>query len=157
MTRAFASSTTVAAEKSRMEIEMMLSRAGADQFGYMAGSNQAVIAFRIQRRSVRMNVPLPSSAELAYDGRKHRRNPKQLEAAVQQEIRRRWRALALVIKAKLTAVADGISTIEREFLPDIILADGRTLGDAMRPALEAARGGAPLMLPAALDRMEGAK
>lgn len=151
MSRSFASGTTVASEKSRMEIEIALKRAGADQFGYMADSSAAFLAFRIRNRAVRMTLPLPRNEELRLDGRKHVRSPRELQAAIEAETRRRWRCLGLVIKAKLTAVADGISTVEREFFPDVVLADGRTIGEAMRPAIEASKGGSPLLLPASLD------
>jgi hypothetical protein len=45
------------------------------------------------------------------------------------EERRRWRAMLLVIKAKLEIVATGSSSFEREFLADILLPDGSTVGD----------------------------
>ena len=41
--------------------------------------------------------------------------------------------LLLVIKAKLEAVASGISTIEKEFLADIVMPDGSTVNEWMRP------------------------
>lgn len=46
-----------------------------------------------------------------------------------------WRRLVLVVKAKLDLVADGGSTIEREFLADILLPDGRTVHQALGPQL----------------------
>ncbi len=44
---------------------------------------------------------------------------------------RRWRALVLVVKAKLEAVASGISTLESEFLANIVMGNGQTIGAAM--------------------------
>lgn len=69
--------------------------------------------------------------------------------AYEQEIRRRWRSLLLVVKAKLTAVADGISTVEREFLADLVIPTGQTLAEWLAPQLEAAyaHGGVPALLP----------
>jgi hypothetical protein len=45
-----------------------------------------------------------------------------------------------VTKAKLELVAEGLSSIEREFLADVLLPDGRRLGDAIAPELSAAYG-----------------
>jgi len=54
------------------------------------------------------------------------------------EVRRRWRSLALIVKAKLVAVDDGISTAEREFLADTMVGDF-TVYQRIRPELERAR------------------
>ena len=51
----------------------------------------------------------------------------------EQAVRQRWRALALVIKAKLEAVEAGISEFEDEFLAHVMLPGGQTVGEWMRP------------------------
>ena len=63
----------------------------------------------------------------------------------------RWRALLLVIKAKLEAVTAGISTIETEFLANIVLPDNTTAGEWMLPQIDRAyrSGEMPPLLPAA--------
>ena len=48
------------------------------------------------------------------------------------------RALLLVIKAKLEAVTAGISTIETEFLANIVLPDNTTAGEWMLPQIDRA-------------------
>ena len=54
--------------------------------------------------------------------------------AIQEaEWRRRWRSVVLVAKAKLELVASGGSTFEREFLADMLLANGETMAEAMLP------------------------
>ncbi len=53
-------------------------------------------------------------------------------------MRQRWRALALVIKAKLEAVASGIVTFDEEFYAHMILPDGRTVYQATVAAVEQA-------------------
>lgn len=64
-------------------------------------------------------------------------------------IKQRWRALALIIKAKLEAVESGISEFDDEFLANIMLPDGATVGEWFRPQLaEAYRiGSMPTGLP----------
>jgi hypothetical protein len=53
----------------------------------------------------------------------------------EQQQRQRWRALTLVIKAKLEAVESGIATIEEEFLPHIVVPGGGTFGEWAVPQL----------------------
>ena len=53
----------------------------------------------------------------------------------EQEVRRRWRALLLVIKAKLEAVESGISTMDSEFLAFVVLPSGMTFGEWAAPQL----------------------
>jgi hypothetical protein len=66
-----------------------------------------------------------------------------------QATRQRWRALALVIKAKLEVVESGISIFEDEFMANIVLPGGDTVGDFRRLQIaEAYRiGKAPDVLP----------
>ena len=78
------------------------------------------------------------------------RSPAQQEEAYEQAVRQRWRALALVVKAKLEAVEAGISIFEREFFSDIVLPDGRTVGEYVLPQVEESyrSGLMPPLLPA---------
>lgn len=64
-------------------------------------------------------------------------------------MRQRWRALALVIKAKLEAIESGITTVDAEFLAHLVLPDGRTYGEFALPQIdEVYRSGAmPPLLP----------
>ena len=57
--------------------------------------------------------------------------------------------LLLVIKAKLEAVTAGISTIETEFLANIVLPDNTTAGEWMLPQIDRAyrTGEMPLCCP----------
>ena len=65
---------------------------------------------------------------------------------------RRWRAMILVVKAKLESVETGISTFQEEFMAHIIMANGKTIGENILPRLlESSRDGkhpALLMLEA---------
>jgi hypothetical protein len=116
----------------------MMIRFGADQFvtGWER-DGRAMIGFRVHNRMVRIYLTMPTEDEplIALTPTGRRRTKTQIEDALAAESRRRWRSLVLVIKAKLTAVEDGISTIEREFLADVLLADGTTLGEWAAPQL----------------------
>jgi hypothetical protein len=149
MTR-YASSTDVSSDKSRNEIERILMRYGADQFMYGWQNESAVVAFRANDRRVRFILPLPSRVDREFTH--HSKGMRTADAAArayEQAVRQRWRALALVIKAKLEAVESGISEFEDEFLANIMLPTGETVGEWMRPQVaEAYRVGTmPPLLP----------
>lgn len=137
----YAEATTVSSEKSRAEIEATLQRYGADQFLYGWDQDKAVIQFRAHGRHVRFVLVLPDRADPTFTktpARKTTRTPEQAHAAWEQACRQRWRALALVTKAKLEAVESEITTFEDEFLAHIVLPDGQTAGDWLRPQMAAA-------------------
>lgn len=65
-----------------------------------------------------------------------------------QAMRERWRAVVLLVKAKLELVRIGISTVEKEFMADLILPNGETVNVALAKQLHAAlSGGSMPMLP----------
>lgn len=148
----FASKTEVPVAKSKMEIEMLLGKYGAS--GFMSGWNQesAMIAFEMRNRRIIFRVPLPdkTSKAIVLDGRGNRRTPEKINEAWEQAQRQRWRALLLVIKAKMEAVECGITEFEDEFLAHIALPDGQTAGQWMRPQIARAyeSGVMPPLLPA---------
>ena len=137
----FASDTSVNVERSQGEIERVLARYGATHFMRGWAGDQASIAFTIANRSIRFMLPLPSRDDEQFaatpTGRR-RRNPAASLQAWEQACRSRWRALLLVIRAKLEAVETGISTIEDEFLAWTIIPGGRgrTVGEQIRPLIE---------------------
>ncbi|WP_017941680.1 hypothetical protein [Thioalkalivibrio sp. ALE6] len=147
----YAENTSVASDKSRAEIEATLRRYGASGFMYGWQGNIAVVAFEMQSRRVRFELPMPDPTEdefaLTPTGRE--RSPDQVEKHWEQACRQRWRALALVIKAKLEAVESGITEFEDEFLAHIQLPDGQTAGAWMRPQIDRAyqTGQMPALLP----------
>lgn len=137
----YAAKTTVTPEKSRSEIERTLARYGAESFAYGWDANRAAINFRVHNRQVRFLPPLPlvDDPEFATYRRGSstiRRTPAATRVQWEQAIRRRWRALALCIKAKLEAVETGISSFEEEFLAYIVLPDGSTVGEWAAPQIE---------------------
>ncbi|MFH1553549.1 MAG: hypothetical protein ABII76_01605 [Pseudomonadota bacterium] len=132
MTR-YAANTDVPSDRSRSEIEKILTRYGATSFAYMNAPGRAVIAFEAQERRVVFTLPLPDKAarEFTHHSRGLRAPPAANEAW-EQACRQRWRALALVIKAKLEAIECGITSFENEFLAHIQLPDGQTVGEHLK-------------------------
>lgn len=134
----YARDTGVSTEKSRAEIERTLTRYGAAKFAYGWDRDAAMIGFEMGERQVRMRLPLPDrmSREFTHTpSRGTERHPDDAHRSWEQACRQRWRALALVIKAKLEAVESGISTIEEEFLAHIALPSGRTVIEEAAPMI----------------------
>lgn len=137
----YASDTTVSTERSRAEIESILRRYKADAFGYATNANGATVMFTLGGRHIKFVLPLPdpSLREFTHTPAKGLpRTSAEAEKAWEQACRQRWRALALVIKAKLEAVSAGITTIEDEFLAHTLLPDGSTMGQWAKPQIEEA-------------------
>lgn len=151
---AYASETKVPIEKSRAEIEATVRRYGAT--GFMSGwtEDQAMVMFAAHSRQVRFIVKMPRRDEKRFTTYKrgyseYQRTDTAARAEWDQACRQRWRALCLVIKAKLEAVESGISVFEDEFLANIVLPDGSLVGDAIRPSIALAyeTGSLPPLLP----------
>ena len=137
----YAATTSVSVEKSRAEIESILTRYGAGQFGYATDSDRglATIQFAANDRHVRFVLQLPARNDKQFartPKRGNYRTPEKRLEAWEQACRQRWRALALAIKAKLEAVECGIAEFEEEFLAHIVLPNGQTVGKFMQPQIE---------------------
>jgi hypothetical protein len=148
----FAEKTSVSSEQSRSEIERILTRYGATSFMYGWQGDSAVVAFEMQCRRICFRLPMPPKTSPEFTktpGGRRIRSTVEANKAWEQGCRQRWRALALVIKAKLEAVETGITVFEDEFLAHIVLPDGQTVGGFMQPQIEAAyqTGKMPALLP----------
>jgi hypothetical protein len=135
---AYAANTTVPVEKSRAEIERLLSKHKCTKF--MAGvdheRHQATVQFQAHARIVKFDIALPDPADPKYRRIKNsylQRTQAGIDKAVDQETRTRWRALLLVIKAKLEAIESGIATFEDEFLAHVLLPNQQTVAEWVGP------------------------
>jgi hypothetical protein len=146
----YAADTSVTPDRSRAEIERTLERYGATGFMYGWNGERAMLAFEMKGRRVQFAVPLPPKASFRITPTGRKRTESAAQTAYEQATRQRWRALALVIKAKLEAVESGITTFEDEFLAHILLPNGGTVGDWMKPQIEQVylTGTMPPLLPA---------
>jgi hypothetical protein len=146
----YAKGTKTSVESSRAELERTLSRYGADAFSYGADGERAIVAFRVHGKHVKFELRYPPLADFRYT-RTTTRTPHQQRAAREQRIRELWRALVLVVKARLESVESGIESFEQAFLPYIQLPDGQTAGEFLIPQVERAYelGDMPPLLPAA--------
>lgn len=149
----YAADTSVSAEQSRVEIERVLQKYGADSFMYGWDQSRAIVMFRMRERQIRFVLQMPDKEAKEFwttPSRGTKRAPEAAYRAWEQATRQRWRALKLVIQAKLEAVDANISEFDDEFLAQIVLPDGSTVSDFMRPQVDRAYAEAimPSMLPA---------
>ena len=166
--RAYAEGTQVSAEKSKSELDTLLAKHGATQRGVMSDDAEgtAVVFFRLHDRHYRLDVPLPklgdyaTPAELSWKQAKGKKVPQRWDHWTvaqrtqwvrwqhEQGCRERWRAVVLLVKAKLEIVQLGLSSAEREFLADLVLPDGRRMHQALADKIAAAylEGVTPVLL-----------
>lgn len=146
----YASGTKVSVEKTRAELDSVLGKYGATARGIVVDDQtpRAQVAFVLGGLRYRLDVPLPGKRtgeptnqprgwRVWSEYEREEWHVKQHE----QMLRERWRVLLLLVKAKLEAVSLGLSTVEKEFIADLVLEDGRTvytaLGENIRHALAA--------------------
>lgn len=144
-----AGDTVVAPEKSRVEVERLLTRYGAVGFSYAIDIEKGEIKIEFvvpnskEKGAPKVPVRLPISVRHVYDslyGRpmrydysqtpaKHVHDPKGYDAKkLQQAERVAWRNLVLWIDAALSAATIGVQTITEAFFAHTIVVDdgGRT-------------------------------
>lgn len=147
----YAEGTSVPIEQSQMEISALLRRFGATSLSVGYKDNRSFIIFRVKDRYVRLTLAAPSQQDrrFAVDGRGRPRDAAGRQKARDQEYMRLWRCMVLLVKSKLTAIDEGIVDFETEFLPHIMLPNGETVGQHVRPALSTAyeTGEMPRLLP----------
>jgi len=110
----YARGTQVPVEQTQMEIAQTLRRYRATHATFDQRPDVAVLGFRLGTTPVRIDCPMPPRAgyPLAFE--------------YESEVRRRWRALALIVKAKLEGIAAGITTVEAEFMANVVDGHGHT-------------------------------
>lgn len=140
----YAKGTSVPTSRTEAEIRKLLAEHGANRLAVMTDLEQrrVEIAFQVDRLAFRMAVPMPDPSDRAFNYTNHR-TPRELtkqerDRKLSQAERERWRAVLLLVKAKLQAIQLGVSTWEEEFLPYLVIdRRGQTLGQKVLPNLQA--------------------
>jgi len=142
---AYAEGTTTPPEKSQMEIAAAVRKYGAASFATGWDGPRALVTFVAHGRQIRFVLELPTDPDhvsFRWPSGRHgigrERTDVQARNALEAEVRRRWRALLLAIKAKFEVVETGISTFETEFMPHTVMPDGRTVAEHILPRVEQA-------------------
>ena len=141
MTNRYAAKTEVPIDRSQQELKALITRYGATAFifGEDLESHYAFVEFMMQGRRIRLILKMPElEAFRLTDGRRQRRSDAAMESAWGQACRQRWRALVLIIKAKLEAIESGIASFEEEFLANMVLPSGQRAEDWLVPQIDEA-------------------
>ena len=136
----YAARTRVTISRTKTDIEELLSKHGATSFAYASEGDRSLVAFSMSGRRVQIMLAMPPVDDYARTPRNARRKAAAQRSAWEQACRQRWRALLLIILAKLEAVESGITTLESEFLANILLPDGGTIGEWLAPQIGEAYG-----------------
>ena len=137
----YAQTTSVSVDASRNEIEKTLKLYGAKSFAYVTQDTRALIMFEFNGKRIRFILNLPDINERRFTHTPSRGTRRSAESQMQeweQACRQKWRALLLVIKAKLEAVDSGISIFEEEFMANIVLPNNQTVGEYILPQVNQA-------------------
>lgn len=125
----YAKQTSVSADRSLTEIRNTIRRYGATDFAYLEREDIAAISFVAGNRHVRFVISFPSPGDREFThsptGLPRAANTQQSE--FEKAVRQRWRALGLVIKAKLEAVESQIASFDEEFFAYLVLPNGQTV------------------------------
>ncbi|MCQ9208602.1 MAG: hypothetical protein NG712_04405 [Omnitrophica bacterium] len=151
----YAAKTSVSVAKSKAEIERTLVRYGASEFAYASGQDRAMIGFLIDNHKIEIAIMMPVPQEFAQTETGRDRSMATMRVEWERACRQRWRALALVIKAKLEAVECGITSMQDEFLAYTVLPTGQTIGQVMAAKMtEILTGGKmpSLLLPGKVEK-----
>jgi hypothetical protein len=160
--RRYADNTTVTVDRSIAEIQKLVKAAGATNWSHAedddADPPRAMVQFKLEGWLLRFTIELPTLADMRYSptGR-NRRTTDAAQVHRDQEVRRRWREIALLIKAKLVAINSGVVSLDEEFLPYVVMQSGETVGQwapAQLRALQASET-LPLLPPATIEEVSG--
>lgn len=133
----YAETTEVPVERSKRAIEEMLRQRGVE--GYHTGWDQArdIIEFMWKSRQIRFILKRQTLKDFAYNSKGTSRGEHQQQQAYAQADRQRWRALYLVIRAKIEAVEADLAIFEEEFLAFIVVPGrNQTIGEILVPRIQ---------------------
>lgn len=135
----YAEGTKVPIENSKAEIEKTLRRYGIEQMAmpmdFKTGAGE--VMFSKAGRWYKFQVKPPSREQFARTART-RRNAAQVDVCMENELKRRWRVLALQIKAKCEAVSSELTDFESEFFSSTLLPNKQTALEHFKPAVDEA-------------------
>jgi hypothetical protein len=127
----YAADTKVSVDKSILELRRTVARYGATGFAMAEDAGRAAVVFAMRNRRVRITVTMPPVGNFARTPTNRLRDPSAQRTEWEKACRQRWRALNLIVKAKLEAVEAGITTFDEEFLAYLMLPAGQTVGEEL--------------------------
>lgn len=147
----YAKGTSVSPDKTFTDIRTMLRHHKATAIGTLEIGNAIQLGFQLDNRNIRFTVPLPERASFRYKRINQskavaERTTAEMDQSYQQATAERWRALLLVVKAKLESVESGIETLDQAFLAQLEAPGDpgrRTVGEILIPQIKAGYAGNP--------------
>lgn len=156
-TMTYAHGTTVPVSRSRAELDELLKKHSASQRVFADDDEKGleIVVFALAGRQYRLEVPLPKreaflifTKQINGAPRRYQRTPEDVAKVHEQACRERWRAIVLLVKAKLETIAIGLSTVEQEFFANLQTYEGKSLYEVLRHRISANyETGAPLLGP----------
>ena len=132
----YASETEVPIERSKRQIELLLQQHGAEAYHVGWDANKDIIEFGWQGKQIRFVLKRYEKKQFEISERGYYRTDRQQQQAFDQADRSRWRALYLVVRAKLEAVERGIAVFEEEFMAFIVVPGrNQTVGEILLPRI----------------------
>lgn len=140
MSRAYASGTTVTAAQTEGEIKALLAKRKVAKIATMVDGDHFDILFEYESVTYRISLPLPNPEDARFTEYKQgskiwARTATAARELYEKELNRKWRAFGAVIKAKIVAVEEGISSMEKEFIGNVVLKGGQTVAEQWAPQL----------------------
>lgn len=140
----FAEGTSVATSKTKAQIDDLLRTHGAENRAVGEADGKGTVYFALKNRHIKLEIKLKTAADLLKIGSKPRGwtqydQPRREQWAMkeaEQANRESWRRLWLIVKAKLEMVAEGHAELESEFLANVVLPSGQTVGEVMREPIQ---------------------
>jgi hypothetical protein len=120
----YAQGTKVPVSQSRLEIERVLLKYGADKFMYGTSPQGSGIMFEYKKIPIQLAVPNPDTRIFTS------------QASYDREQRRMWRVLLISLKSQLEKIDCGLSSFEDEFLAQTQLPSGQTVAQWMKPQIK---------------------
>ena len=113
----YATKTRVPIERTQAEIMRLLLKYGASSQAIFNERGRVAVGFALHGVSVKIVLePMPDDP---------------------QQIKQRWRALLLSLKANLEMIHLGVRTVEQQFMGDLLLSDGKTVSEHVNPQIAA--------------------
>jgi hypothetical protein len=136
MPKRYASETEVPIERSKRQIEVLLQEHGADAYHVGWDADKDIIEFGYSGKQIRFVLKRPAKQDFVVSDRGYSRSPRDQQRALEQAERSRWRALYLVVRAKIEAVEAGIAIFEEEFMAFIVIPGvNQTVGEILLPRI----------------------
>lgn len=120
--------TSIAPQKTVMEIQAMLAKAGADAVmaNYDQDGNVIALSFSLSLEGQKMSFKLPTDWKPVYETLKRQNVTRKLQTP-EQALRVAWRITKHWVEAQLAIIETKMVTAPQVFLPYAVTKDGSTM------------------------------